>query len=422
MKNYIKYIFCAKKRCYALFVNNNILKQFFTNMNIRTLKNIEIKGKKILLRSELNVPLKNGKIIDDTRIKKALPTIQYLQQQGAKIIICAHLGRPKGQFIESLSLSPIAKRLKELLQTPIQITKNIIGPEVNTAIQKLQNGEILLLENIRFMPEEMTNDTHFAKELSKLADIYVSDAFGAIHRSHASTEGVGHFLPSYAGLLVEKEIQALESLFIQPHKPIVIIVSGAKMETKIKVIEKFLNIADNIIIGGGIANTFLAAQGYNIGTSLIEKTEIETALNILKQDTENKIFLAHDAIVSNEISEEAQTKNIPIDTISDTEKILDMGQSSLIQIQQIIQNAKTIVWNGPLGIYELTPFSFGTKKLIQYITESKAHTIVGGGDSIDAIHKFGFSETQFTHLSTGGGASLSFLEGKKLPGIEILKK
>ena len=391
-------------------------------MNIQTLKNIELKGKKILLRSELNVPLKNGVIVDDTRIKKALPTIQYLQKQGAKIIICAHLGRPKGQYIQSMSLSPIAKRLEELLQQSIHITNTIIGPEVDSAITKLQNGEILLLENIRFMPEEMTNDADFAKQLSQLADIYVSDAFGAVHRSHASTEGVGHYLPSYAGLLVEKEIHALQSLFTQAKNPMVIIVAGAKMETKIKIIEKFLDIADTIIIGGGIANTFLAAQGYNIGTSLIEESEFKTALHILKKDTQKKIFLAHDAIVSQEISEDAQTKNVLIDNIQDTEKILDMGQSSLMQIQNIIKNSKTIIWNGPLGIYELTPFSYGTKKLIQYITESKAHTMVGGGDSIDAIHKFGFSEKQFTHLSTGGGASLSFLEGKKLPGIEILKK
>ncbi|MBT4937239.1 phosphoglycerate kinase [Candidatus Peregrinibacteria bacterium] len=389
-------------------------------MQFHTLKGINLKGKRVLLRSEFNVPLKNGEITDDTRIKKSLPTIQYLISQGAKIIICAHLGRPKGQVVEELRLYPVAQRLSELLDHPVRKTNEIIGPEVKRVVDVLDEGDILLLENIRFAEGETKNDKEFAKELASMADVFVSDAFGVVHRSHASTVGVANYLPAYAGFLVEKEIQALSSVFENPKKPVVIIVAGAKMETKVAVIENFLDIADSIIVGGGIANTFLAAQGHNVGSSLYEESEFECALRILNKDTEGKIFLPHDVVVAEELSEEAEAKNIVLDEMAETEKILDMGEVSVKEAVNIIKNAGTVIWNGPIGVYEFSPFSGGTQNIAQAMAETKADTIVGGGDSVDAIKKFGISEDQFTHLSTGGGASLEFLEGKELPGVKVL--
>ena len=389
-------------------------------MQLRTLRNIELKGKKVLLRSEFNVPIKDGKITDDTRIKKSLPTIKYLISQGAKVIICAHLGRPKGQVVEELRLYPVAERLSKLLDHPVRKTNEIIGTEVKGVVDVLDEGDILLLENIRFDSGETKNDNDFAEQLASYADIFVSDAFGVVHRAHASTVGVAEYLPAYAGLLVEKELQALSSVFENPKTPVVVIVAGAKMETKVAVIEKFLEIADKVIIGGGIANTFLAAQGHNVGSSLYEESEFERALKILNKDSEGKIFLPHDVVVAEELSEDAEAKNIVLDEMAETEKILDMGETSTMEVSDIIKNAGTVVWNGPVGVSEFTPFSRGTQSIAKAMAETEADTIVGGGDSVDAILKFGFSEDQFTHVSTGGGASLEFLEGKKLPGVEVL--
>jgi len=391
-------------------------------MNLQTLKNIDVKGKRVLLRSEFNVPMKGGEITDDSRIQKSLPTIQYLLSAGAKLIVCAHLGRPKGKIVEGLRLDAVAERLTELLERAVTKMETVVGPEVQEASDNLEEGEILLLENVRFEEGETKGDESLSKQLADLADIYVSDAFGAVHRAHCSTAGVAKYLPAYAGLLVEKEIKALGGIFENSKSPVVMIVAGSKMETKVAVIEKFLEIADTIIIGGGIANTFLAAQGYNVGGSLYEESEFERARRILEKDTERKIFFPHDVVVSEEISDDAQAYNVLLEDVKDNDKILDMGEESSKDIQAIIRNAKTVVWNGPVGVYECAPFAAGTRAIAQAMSESNADTIVGGGDSVDAILKFGFSEDQFTHLSTGGGASLEFLEGKELPGVQVLMK
>ena len=378
----------------------------------------EIAGKKFLIRADFNVPLKKGKIADDTRIRKSLPTIKFLLENGGAIAICSHLGRPAGRPNPKYSLLPVAKHLEKLLKKSVKFFPN---PLEN---KNLKKGEILLLQNTRFFPEETENNSMFAAALARGCDFFINDAFGTAHRAHASTVGVAGFLPSAAGFLLEKEISVLGEVLKNPARPLVLLTGGAKMKGKIGVLEKFVEIADAILLGGGIANTFLAATGKKIGDSLFEPTEIETAKMILKKAEKEKceILLPIDAVVSTEISESAPAKMKKIDAIENDEKILDIGEKSAAKYATKIDGAKMLVWNGPVGIFELSPFSAGTEKMATAAAKCDGKTILGGGDTLEAIAKFGFLEKDFTHLSTGGGAMLEFLEGKKLPAIAILEK
>ncbi len=394
----------------------------FKNMELRTIMDIQVKGKKILLRSEFNIPMKDGEITDDTRIKEALPTIEYLLKKGAKLIVCAHLGRPKGEVKEELRLTAVAKRLEEYLNQKVIKMDSVIGNEVFQKSKELKEGEIMLLENIRFEEGEEKNDPEFSKKLSTLAEIFVSDAFGAVHRAHSSTVGVAKYLPAYAGFLVEKEVKALSSVLNNPKRPLVMIVAGAKIETKVAVIDRFLDIADKVIIGGGIANTLLSAQGKNVGCSLCEKEEIDRAKSILNKDKNNKILLPKDVVVAEEVTETAETRIINVNNLKEKDKILDIGNETISEFVEIIKNAGTVVWNGPVGVYEVSPFAKGTKEIAKAMAETDADTIIGGGDSVDAVMSFGYKKEDFTHISTGGGASLEFFEGKELPGIKVLMK
>lgn len=385
-----------------------------------------IKGKKALVRVDFNVPLSDDAVIDDSRIKAALPTIELLNKSGCAIVILSHLGRPKGKVVEKMRLDLVAKRLEELINIPVQKIDTCIGETAQTAKEKLNPGEILLLENTRFHLEETENLTHFSRQLAQGMDMFVQDAFGCVHRSHASTEGVTHFLPSMMGLLVEKEFEALKTVFTERKKPITLVISGAKIDTKIGVIRNFLPIADNILIGGGIANTFFHAKGYNVQDSLVELDKVELARNILQEAGEEscRIVLPRDLVVAKELSEDAQTRIIHRkngEILEKGDKILDIGPESITMMENIIATSQTIVWNGPMGVFEFAPFAAGTKAIGEAIANNKNISLVGGGDSVDAIHRFGFDESNFSHISTGGGAMLEFLEGKMLPGISALR-
>ncbi|MFC1655355.1 phosphoglycerate kinase [Patescibacteria group bacterium] len=393
-------------------------------MKLQTLKDADIAHKTVLLRVDYNVPLRNGKVADDTRIKQSLPTLKHLVQQDAKIIIMSHLGRPKGEVNEELRLTPVADHLSKLLDAPIIKVESCIGADVEEAIKSMKNGQILMLENTRFHAEEKKNDPEFAKKLASYADVYVSDAFGTVHRAHASTEGVAHHLPAYAGFLIEKEIAALSPLLEKPEAPFVLIMGGAKIDTKIGVIKNYLEKADKIIIGGGLANTFLLARGFDVGASLCEKDKVETAQDImLEADKANcEIVMPEDVIAADEISDDAITADANIRGIEGEMQILDIGEESLKQFVEIINEAATIIWNGPVGLYEKKPFEKGTREIAWAVKNSQAKTYLGGGDTVDAIKRFDISPDSFTHVSTGGGAMLEFLEGKDLPGLKVLKK
>lgn len=395
-------------------------------MKIKSLKDIlEIKGKKVLLRVDFNVPLEKGEIQDDTRMVEALPTIRYLQEKRAKIIIISHLGRPDGKIKDELRLTDVAKHLSELLNFPVKKSDESLGAQTIKIVDELKEGEILVLENIRFHKEEEECETNFTKELAKLGDIFVNDAFGTAHRRHASTAGLAEHLPAYAGLLMEKEIAHLLPLVEHtPDKPLTMIFGGAKIDTKIGIIENFLNKADHFLIGGALANTFLAAAGYNIGQSFYEKEKIEIARNIMLQSEKNKekFILPHDVIVSNEISENATTLHMPIEDIMEDMKILDIGKWTAEKFCNVIAKSKTVIWNGPLGFCEHTPFQGGTKDVAQYLADFHCNKIIGGGDTVEALKKLNIPLDKFTHVSTGGGACIEFLSGEKLPGIQVLLK
>ncbi len=386
-----------------------------------------LEGKKALIRVDFNVPMTDGKIVDDSRIKAALPTLEYLLKNNCSIVILSHLGRPKGKVVEELRLNAVAQRLQELLGRDIEKLDACIGDEIQNKKKNLQPGDILLLENTRFYYEETHNIVSFARELAQHMDFFVQDAFGCVHRAHASVEGVTHFLPSMMGLLVEKEFEALKSVFVTKKKPLTLLIGGAKIDTKIGVIRNFLPIADTILIAGGLANTFFNAKGYDVKESLVELDKAKIALEILQDAGEEacQIMLPRDFVVSKEISENAKTRILnrkANEEMEDGEKILDIGPDTIKRFSEVIANSQTVIWNGPAGLFEYTPFSEGTKALGKAIEENPNLTIVGGGDSIDAIHRFGFDTTKFSHISTGGGAMLEFLEGKMLPGISVLKK
>ncbi len=393
-------------------------------MNKKTIRDVDLKGKKVLVRCDFNVPLdENGKITDNTRITAALPTIQYLREQGAKVILCSHLGRPKGQVNEKYSLQPVADELKDLLDTDVKFASDVTGSSAKSTTEALRDGEVALLENVRFDPREEQNDDTLAMELASLSDgIYVNDAFGAAHRAHSSTEGVTHHVDeSVAGLLMEKEIEFLGGVLESPEEPFVAILGGAKVSDKIGVIENLIDKVDEILIGGGMAFTFLKAKGYDIGDSICEEDKVEEAKRILKkaEDEGVKIRLPKDVHVTKEFSNDTPDKMVDVDKIPEGYQGLDIGPKTVMEFEKELQGAKTVLWNGPLGVCEFSKFTIGTERIAEAIANTDAVSVVGGGDSVAAIKKLGLAD-QFTHISTGGGASLELLEGKTLPGLAAL--
>ena len=396
-------------------------------MSLKSLKNLtreSLKGKRVIVRVDFNVPLnKKLEITNDVRIKRAIPTIDFLVENKAKIILMSHLGRPKGQIVNDLRLTPIAKHLSRLTGKTVMNLEDCIGASVDKELHNLRDGEIALLENLRFHKEEEKNDPIFSKQLSSLADIYVDDAFGTAHRAHASTVGIAKFLPSYAGFLIEKEINVLSKLLKNPEKPFVVILGGAKVTGKIEVVQNLIHKADSILISGGMSFTALKARGFNVGNSIIEDYDLEIVRKMLKNAEEKgtKIFLPIDFLVAKNISPDAETEMVKADSIPEDSTAVDIGEETISLFKNQLRKAKTIFWNGPVGIFEIDQFAHGTNQIAITLAEmeGKAITVVGGGDSITALEKIGLSSS-ISYLSTGGGASLDFLGGSKLPGIEVL--
>lgn len=389
-----------------------------------SIRDLDLKGKRVLIRVDFNVPLDKttGAITDDTRIKSALPTIEYALNQGAKVILMSHLGRPKGKKVPEMSLRPAAQRLGELLGKPVGFVEDCIGDEVVNRVRALKEGECLLLENLRFHPQEEANEEGFSKELASLGDVYVNDAFGTAHRAHASTFGVTRFFDQCAaGFLMEKELQYLGKALESPEHPFVALLGGAKISRKIEVINNLLDKVDSLLIGGGMAYTFFKAQGYEIGKSLLEEDKVDLAKDLI-QKAGAKLKLPVDCLIADGISEKANTKIVPKQEIPPDWQGVDIGPETVAQFSEVIRGAKTVVWNGPMGVFEIDPFAKGTfeiAKVLAEITRKGATTIVGGGDTVAAVKKAGL-EAQIGHVSTGGGASLELLGGKKLPGVEAL--
>lgn len=390
-------------------------------MNKKTLQDLDVKGKKVFCRVDFNVPLKDGEITDDTRIRAALPTINYLTEQGAIVILASHLGRPKGKVVEDLRLDPVAKHLSNLIGKQVVKTDSVYGEEVNEAIASLQAGDVLLIENVRFEAGEEKNDAGLVQAFADMADLYVNDAFGAAHRAHASTTGVAEKLPAAAGYLLEKEIQVLGNALETPERPFTAIIGGAKVKDKINVIDNLLEKVDNLIIGGGLAYTFIKAQGHEIGKSLLEEDKIELALEFIKKAEEKGVnfVLPIDVVVADDFSESANTKIVDIDEIPADWEALDIGPKSREIYSQLVTESKLILWNGPMGVFELNPFAGGTKAVAEALAETEGYSIIGGGDSAAAVEKFDLAD-DMDHVSTGGGASLEFMEGKVLPGVAAL--
>ena len=392
-------------------------------MQLNTIKEADLKGKRVLIRVDFNVPLKNGVVTDNTRIKAALPTVQYILEQGASLVVMSHFGRPKGQKNPDFSMAPIAKEFEKLLGRPVKLAPDVIGPEVEAEVKALKPGEVLLLENVRFYKEEEANDPEFAKTLASYGDIYCNDAFGTAHRAHASTEGVSHYLPSYAGFLIEKEVKFMAPLLENPEKPFVAIIGGSKVSSKITVLESLVKTCDTIVIGGGMAYTFLSVLGNKIGKSLFEPDYVDTAKAFLEKAKEKgvKVILPVDNVCAKEFSENAEPILVDSDNISDDLMGMDIGPKTVALIIDALKDAKSVVWNGPMGVFEFDAFAKGTEAVAKALAASNATTVVGGGDSVAAINKFGLA-SKISHVSTGGGASLEFLEGKTLPGIKALEK
>ncbi len=393
-------------------------------MNKKTVKDIDVNGKKVLVRCDFNVPIdsETGKITDNRRIRAALPTIQYLLDHNAKVILCSHLGRPKGEFNLKYSLKPVAGELSKLLNKDVKLAKDVIGENAKELTANMKEGDIVLLENVRFHKEEEQNDPEYSKALASMAEIYVNDAFGTAHRAHSSTTGVADYLPAVSGFLIEKELEFLGGALENPAHPFVAILGGAKVSDKIGVIENLLDKVDTLIIGGGMAYTFYKAQGHHIGTSICEEDKLDLAKSILEKAQEKgvKLLLPVDNHVSSEYSNNGEEKMVNSTEIPDGFMGLDIGPKTIEKFEEAVKDAKTVVWNGPLGVCEFDKFATGTKAVATMLSKIEATTIIGGGDSAAAIEKLGLAD-KMTHISTGGGASLEFLEGKTLPGIACLQ-
>ena len=393
-------------------------------MVLNTIREADLKNKRVLIRVDFNVPLKDGKVTDATRIVAALPTIKYiLDQPGTSLVVMSHFGRPKGKKNPDFSMVPVGKKFEELLGRKVKVASDVIGPEVKKEVEALKPGEVLLLENCRFYPDEEENNPSFAKELASFGDIYVNDAFGTAHRAHASTEGVAHYLPAYAGFLIEKEVKFMAPLLENPEKPFVAIIGGSKVSSKISVLESLVKTCNTIVIGGGMAYTFLKVQGHSIGKSLVEDDFLDTAKNFLAAAKAKKVnvILPVDHICAEAFAEDA--KPVAVDSVDIPENLMgmDIGPKTTKLIVDALSDAKSVVWNGPMGVFEFASFAKGTEAVAKALAASKAITVVGGGDSVAAINKFGLAD-KISHVSTGGGASLEFLEGKTLPGIKALEK
>ncbi len=393
-------------------------------MNKKTVKDIDVNGKKVFIRCDFNVPIdsETGKITDNRRIRAALPTIQYLLNHNAKVILCSHLGRPKGEFNLKYSLKPVAEELSKLLNKDVKLAKDVIGESAKELTSNMKEGDIVLLENVRFHKEEEQNDPEYSKALASMAEIYVNDAFGTAHRAHSSTTGVADYLPAVSGFLIEKELEFLGGALENPKHPFVAILGGAKVSDKIGVIENLLDKVDTLIIGGGMAYTFYKAQGHHIGTSICEEDKLDLAKSILEKAQEKgvKLLLPVDNHVSSEYSNNGEDKMVDSTEIPDGFMGLDIGPKTIEKFEEAVKDAKTVVWNGPLGVCEFDKFATGTKAVATMLSKLDAITIIGGGDSAAAIEKLGLAD-KMTHISTGGGASLEFLEGKTLPGIACLQ-
>lgn len=388
-----------------------------------TVEDINVSGKRVFVRVDFNVPMDADRnITDDRRIASAVPTIRHLMDQGAKVILASHLGRPKGKFDPTATLDPIAERLSKLLGREVPKLNDCIGPEVESRVAEMKPGDVILLENVRFHKEEEANDAEFARKLASLADVYVNDAFGTAHRAHASTEGIARHIPGVAGLLMRKEIEIMGQALANPRRPFVAILGGKKVSDKIAVIENLIELADSIIIGGGMAYTFLKAQGFEVGKSILDSERVGFASDALKKAAEKgvAIHLPVDIVVADAFAADANKKTVPADAIPADWEGVDIGPASIELFSKVIAEAGTVVWNGPMGVFEMEPFAQGTIGIARAMTQSKAVTIVGGGDSAAACEQFGFAE-QMAHVSTGGGASLEFLEGKVLPGVAALR-
>ena len=391
-------------------------------MNKKSVKDIDLKGKRVFCRVDFNVPMQDGQITDETRIVAALPTIQYLQEQGAKIILASHLGRPKGTVVEELRLTPVAKRLSEKLGQEVKKADEAYGDSVKALVSEMNEGDVLLLENVRFYPGEEKNDPELAKQFAELADVYVNDAFGAAHRAHASTEGIAHYLPAVSGFLMDKELATIGKALSNPERPFTAIIGGAKVKDKIGVIDHLLDIVDNLIIGGGLAYTFIKAQGHEVGKSLLEEDKIDLAKSFMEKAKEKGVnfYTPIDAVIADQFADDANTKNVSIEEIPADWEALDIGPKTAELYSDVIRNSKLVIWNGPMGVFEFDLFANGTKAVAQSLADSKdTYSIIGGGDSAAAVEKFHLAD-QMSHISTGGGASLEFMEGKELPGVTAL--
>lgn len=384
----------------------------------KTIRGVDVHGKRVLVRVDFNVPLMDGAITDDQRIRAALPTIEYLLDNGATVILMSHLGRPKGTVVEALRLTPVAARLADLLDRPVTKLDDCVGEGVEQAVANARPGDVILLENLRFHPEETANDPVFSKQLAGLGDLYVDDAFGAVHRAHASVVGVADYLPAVAGFLLEKELTALGGALEKPVRPFVAILGGAKISGKIEVIDNLLSKVDRLLIGGGMANTFFKAQGYSVGDSLVEDDALELAKEILAKGGA-KLLLPVDVVIADAFEADARSRTVAVDQVPDGWRIMDIGPESLERFGEQLKDARTVVWNGPMGVFEFPKFAAGTFALARLVAESGATVIIGGGDSAAAIEQSGLAH-EMSHISTGGGASLEFLAGKTLPGVAAL--
>ena len=392
-------------------------------MNKKSIRDVaDLAGKRVFVRVDFNVPLENGVITDDTRIVETLPTVKYLMEQGAKVILASHLGRPQGQVNESMRLTPAAARLSELLGKTVLKADESVGEAVKAQIAQMNNGDVLVLENVRFHKGEEKNDSELAKQFAELADLFVNDAFGAAHRAHSSTEGIAHFLPAVSGLLMEKELDVLGKALSQPERPFTAIIGGAKVKDKIDVIDNLIKLADNIIIGGGLCFTFLKAKGYEIGASIVDEEKVDAALGFINKAAEKGVnmLLPVDVVAADSFSADANTKVVPANEIPAGWLGLDIGPETTKLYADCIANSKLVGWNGPMGVFEMEKFAAGTKGVCQACADTAGYTVIGGGDSAAAVEKFDMKD-KMDHISTGGGASLEFMEGKALPGVVALQ-